>query len=139
MKNFAIGLSLFTFAGIALYWSLVFTGVFKVDELIPGYRQWFLAFPLADVWIAVCALLAAIFLLRGNEKAILFGLLMASGLILLGLNALLYGINTGLIFNLTPDEIIEIMIKAYCLSAGSFFIVYFWNLRTKLLKGKTHA
>jgi hypothetical protein len=130
MKIFAISLSLFTTIEIALYWALVFTGVFKVEELLPGYRQWFLAFPLADTWIAAYALLAAIFLLRGDEKAILFGLLTASGLIFLGLNALLYGINTGLIFNLTTDELIEILIKAYCLSVGSFFIVYFWNLRT---------
>jgi len=130
MKNLAIGLSFFTTAGITLYWTLVFTGVFKVEELLPGYRNWFLAFPLADGWIAVCALLAGIFLLRGDEKAVLFGLLTASGLIFLGLNALLYGINTGLIFILTFDEIIEILIKVYCLSVGSFLIVTFWNLRT---------
>jgi hypothetical protein len=132
MKTLAIGLSLFTIAGIALYWSLVFTGIFKVDDLIPGYRSWFMAFPLADSWIAICALLAGIFLLRGDEKAVLFGLLTASGLIFLGLYALLYGINTGLIFNLTADEVIEILIKAYCLSVGCFFIFYFWNLRTTI-------
>jgi len=40
----------------------------------------------------------------------------------------LYGINTGLIFNLNMDEIVEIGIKAYCLSIGSFFIVFFWSL-----------
>jgi hypothetical protein len=30
---------------------------------------------------------------------------------------------------LTADELIEIAIKVYCLSVGSFFILYFWNLR----------
>ncbi len=87
-----------------------------------------MSFPLADGWIAVASLLAFIYLLRGDEKAALFGLLAALGLIFLGLYALLYGINTGLLFILTTDEMIEIAIKIYCLSVGSFFIAYFWNL-----------
>ncbi|MDO9399839.1 MAG: hypothetical protein Q7T79_04125, partial [bacterium] len=110
------------------YWLLVFTGIFEVTEIIPGYRNWFMAFPLADAWIAICSLLAGIFLFLGDKKASLFGLLTGSGLIFLGLNALLYGIITGLIFNLTIDEIIEILIKLYCLSVGTFFIIYFWRL-----------
>ncbi|MBI3165178.1 MAG: hypothetical protein HYZ24_10885 [Chloroflexi bacterium] len=104
-----------------------------MTELVPGYKNWFMSFPLADGWIAVTSLLAFIFLLRGDDKAALFGLLAASGLIFLGLYALLYGINTGLLFILTTDEIIEIGIKIYCLSVGSFFIIYFWNLAKNLL------
>jgi hypothetical protein len=92
-----------------------------------------MSFPLADGWIAVVSLLAFIFLLRGDDKSVLFGLLEGSSLIFLGLYALLYGINTGLLFILTMDEIIEIAIKVYCLSVGSFFIVYFWNLAKELL------
>jgi hypothetical protein len=59
--------------------------------------------------------------------------LTGSSLIFLGLYALLYSINTGLIFNLTTDELIEIAIKVYCLSAGSFFIVYFWNFANEMI------
>jgi hypothetical protein len=128
MKNLAIGLTAFTTFGIAVYWTLVFAGIFKVTELVPGYKNWFMSFPLADGWIAVVSLLAFIFLLQNNDKAVLFGLLTGSSLIFLGLYALLYGINTGLIFTLNMDEIIEIGIKVYCLSVGSFFIMYFWNL-----------
>jgi hypothetical protein len=128
MRNLALGLTAFTALGIIVYWVSVFAGIFKVTELVPGYKNWFMSFPLADGWIAVTSLLAFIFLLRGNDKAALFGLLSASGLIFLGLYALLYGINTGLLFILTKDEIIEIGIKIYCLSVGSFFIMYFWNL-----------
>ncbi len=69
------------------------------------------------------------FLLQNNAKAGPFGLLTGSSLIFLGL----YGFNTGLIFNMTTDELIEIAIKVYCLSVGSFFIVYFWNLAQELL------
>jgi len=128
MGQLALGLTAFTTFGIVAYWITVFTGIFKVTELVPGYRNWFMSFPLADGWIAVVSLLAFIFLLRGDDKASLFGLLAGSSLIFLGLYALLYGINTGLLFILTTDELIEIAIKVYCLSVGSFFIVYFWNL-----------
>jgi hypothetical protein len=135
MKPLAVGLTAFTFLGIAAYWLSVFAGLFPVTELVPGYRNWFMSFPLADGWIAVVSLLAFVYLLRGDEKAALFGLLAGSSLIFLGLYALLYGINTGLIFNLTTDELIEIAIKVYCLSAGSFFIVYFWYLAREILGG----
>lgn len=127
MKQLALGLTAFTTFGIVVYWALVFTNVFKVTELVPGYKNWFMSFPLADGWIAVASLLAFIFLLQGDNRATLFGLLTGSSLIFLGLYALLYGMNTGLLFILTTDELIEIAIKVYCLSVGSFFIVYFWN------------
>jgi hypothetical protein len=128
MRNLALGLTAFTTFGIVIYWTLVFAKIFPLAELVPGYKNWFMSFPLADGWIAVTSLLAFIFLLKNDDKAILFGLLTASSLIFLGLYALLYGINTGLIFKLNMDEIVEIGIKVYCLSVGSFFIVYFWNL-----------
>jgi hypothetical protein len=131
MKQLALGLTAFTTFGIVIYWVSVFTGTFKIIELVPGYKNWFMSFPLADGWIAVASFLAFIFLLQGNDKASLFGLLTGSSLIFLGLYALMYGINTGLLFNLTTDELIEIGIKVYCLSVGSFFIVYFWNLIQK--------
>ena len=133
MKTLALVLTAFTTLGIAIYWTLVFAKIFPVTELVPGYRNWFMSFPLADGWIAAVSLLAFLFLLRGDEKAVLFGLLTGSSLIFLGLYALLYSINTGLLFNLTLDEIIEIGIKIYCLSAGSFFIVYFWNLAKAII------
>jgi hypothetical protein len=136
MKQLALGLTAFTTFGIVVYWTLVFTNVFKVTELVPGYKNWFMSFPLADAWIAVASLLAFIFLLQGDNRATLFGLLTGSSLIFLGLYALLYGVNTGLLFILTTDELIEIAIKVYCLSVGSFFIVYFWNQMQALFAGK---
>ncbi len=136
MKTLALGLTGFTTLGIFIYWSLVFARIFPVTELVPGYRNWFMSFPLADGWIAVVSLLAFVFLLQNNEKAALFGLLTGSSLIFLGLYALLYGVNTGLLFNLTTDELIEIGIKVYCLTVGTFFIVYFWNLAKQMLAGE---
>jgi hypothetical protein len=133
MRNLALGLTAFTTFGIVVYWIMVFAKIFPVTELVPGYKNWFMSFPLADGWIALTSLLAFIFLLSGDDKAVLFGLLAASGLIFLGLYALLYGINTGLIFNLNMEEIIEIGIKIYCLSVGTFFIFYFWDLGKQII------
>ncbi len=104
------------------------TGIL-VQETIPGYQQWFIAFPLADFWIAGCSLLASIFLLRDDERAIPMGISTGSSLIFLGLYALLYGFNTGLLFILTIDEIIEICIKVYCLTVGPYLIISFWQMR----------
>ena len=133
MKTLALGLTGFTTLGILVYWSLVFAHIFQVTDLVPGYRTWFMSFPLADFWIAAVSLLAFIFLLQNNDKAALFGILTGSSLIFLGLYALLYGINTGLFFILTTDEIMEIGIKIYCLTVGSFFITYFWTFAKEML------
>lgn len=131
MKRLMVFFGFFTAAGIVIYWSSVFLGIFKVEEIIPGYTDWFISFPIADLWIAICALLSSIFLLKNDNKAILFGLLAGSSMIFLGLYALLYGINTRLLFNLTTEEIIEIIIKVYCLSVGTISIVYFWKMVKK--------
>jgi len=39
------------------------------------------------------------------------------------------GINTGLLFILTVDEIIEIGIKVYCLTVGTYLLVNLWKAR----------
>ena len=96
------------------WYSLTLTpGVFPVEEIVAGYKNLFMSFPIADLWIAVCAFLSFKYLKSNDDEAILFGLLAGSGLIFLGLYAFLYGINTGLLFILTVDEIIEIGIKVY--------------------------
>lgn len=115
-------ISFVTAGFILLYWLTVFTGIFEITDLVPGYKNWFMPFSAADLWIAVCALLAAIFILKGDKKGYIFGIMAGSSLVFLGIYAFGYGIITGLLFNLTVDEIIEILIKAYCLSVGPFLI-----------------
>jgi hypothetical protein len=100
----------------------VFTGLFPVTDLVPGYRHWFLAFPAPDAWIAVSGMwLLAALVRRGPTRRVAAALL-GSALVFLGLYAVTYGAITGLLFDLTTNELIEIAIKAYCLSAGSFLI-----------------
>lgn len=131
MKNrqLLININALTAIGIVIYWLLVFSGLFPVEELVPGYTDWFMSFPIADLWIALCSALAAIFLLKRDEKGVLFGVLAGSSLIFLGLYGFAYGYNTGLLFRVTVDQIIEIGIKLYCLSAGSFLIAQLWTQR----------
>lgn len=132
-KKVIFGFSIFTAAGILAYWVLVFAGLFPVKEIVPGYRNWFMSFPAADFWIAANAILLAVFIRKGNDqKSAIFGLLTASGMIFLGLYALFYGINTGLLFNMTADEVVEIIIKVYCLSVGSYFIKHFSTQLNKI-------
>lgn len=117
-----------TFASVLLYWSLVFTGLFPVTEIVPGYVTWFMSFPIADLFMGVSAMIALLNFKKNQRRSGFWGAISGSSLIFLGLYAMLYGINTGLIFILTTDEIIEIAIKIYCLSAGTFMLFHSWKL-----------
>jgi hypothetical protein len=97
-----------TFGFVLFYWTLVFFGVFPVTELVAGYVFWFMSFPVADLFLAICALMSLLCFKKNPRKSGFWGAIAGSSLIFLGLYALLYGINTGLIFILTSDEIIEI-------------------------------
>ena len=52
---------------IVFYWGLVFTGAFPVNEMVPGYTNWFMSFPVADLYFAVTAVLS-IMLMKKNQK-----------------------------------------------------------------------
>jgi len=125
-RNLIFGLSVFTAIGTLSYWVLVFTGIFPLVEIVPGYITWFMSFPLADFWIVVTSVLLA-FAIKKSRHVIMIvcGLLSASSMIFLALNGLVFGINTGMICMFTVDEIIEIGIKIYCLSVGIFYIKQF--------------
>jgi hypothetical protein len=122
MKPFLRATLYFTAAGIVAYWAAVLSGAFPVDELVPGYQNWFLSFPLADFWIAATSAHAAAMVTVNRPLSAIAMAAAGSGLVFLGLNAFAYGFNTGLINNLTVDEIIEIAIKIYCLTVGGWLI-----------------
>lgn len=123
-RKIIITLSFITSLFIIGYWLTVFTGVFKITDLVPGYRNWFMPFSVPDMWIAICSMAAGIFMLKHDKKGYIFSIIAGSSLVFLGLYAFGYGVVTGLLFKLTVDEIIEIAIKIYCLSVGPLFILY---------------
>ncbi len=127
-ENVFKGLLITTALFVVGYWTSVFTGLFPVEEVVAGYRNWFMSFPIPDSYIAICAIITVCNLTKNQKLAGLFGAMTGSGLLFLGLYAIAYGHNTGLLYNLTIDEIIEIGIKIYCLSAGTYFIQKSWKL-----------
>jgi hypothetical protein len=107
---------------IVLYWGSIFSGMVTVEAATPGYVDWFMAFFLADSWIATAALVSLLLSRRNGSLAAVFLAAAGSALIFLGLNAFSYGYRTGLLFNLTTDEVVEIAIKIYCLTVGAWFL-----------------
>lgn len=121
-----------TAAGIIAYWGAVFSGVFPVEELGPGYRTWFLSFPVADFWIAATAVVAAVSKRSNRALSVTTTAAAGSGLVFLGTYAFAYGLNTGLVNRLTTDEVIEIAIKIYCVTAGGWLLVAAYRVATGL-------
>ena len=78
MKRIVAIIGILTFSGEIIYWVAVFTGIFEVIDIIPGHRNWFMSFPMADLWLAICSLLSSIFLLKNSFRSIVFGLLAGS-------------------------------------------------------------
>lgn len=136
MKKLLLSLLITTSLGIIFYWMTVFLGLFPVEELVPGYQYWFYAFPLPDLWIAISSLIAVVHLLKNKKSAALWGITAGSSMIFLSLYAASYGFITKLIFLPTLDEYIEIAIKIYTFSVGTFFIVQFWKLQKDFSEGK---
>jgi hypothetical protein len=125
-RGLILSLSLFTAFGNLIYWALVFLGLSPVVELVPGYTTWFWSFPLPDFWIVITSVLLA-FAVKTNRyvMAIVCGLLTASSLIFLALNELMFSFYTGMIFLPLSDIGFDFVIKTYCLSVGTFFIIQF--------------
>jgi len=125
-RKLILGLSIFTAVATSLYWIFVFTGVFFVEELVPGYTSWFWSFPLPDLWIFVTsALVAFAIITKRNTMTIVCGLLTASSMIFLALNELMFSFYTGAINLPLSDIWLDLVIKAYCLIVGTFFIIHF--------------
>lgn len=138
MKKTIVFVGFFIAIGAVGYWTYIFLGFSKVIDIVPGYKNWFMSFPLADSWTATCALLSSIFLLKNNEKSVIFGFFTGSCLIFLALHLFIYEINTGLFFNITVEEIIEIFINIFCLIIGAMYIIYNWkSYKHKVLQNRT--
>lgn len=105
--------------GIALYWALVLFQAFPISEKVPGYRNWFMSFAVADFWIFVCSVWA---LLQRTQVRLIPTVAAGSAMIFLAIYALAHGFMTGILTLLDADVFIEIFIKAYCVFAGAYLI-----------------
>jgi hypothetical protein len=118
--------------GTTLYWIIFFTtGAVQVTS-DPAYLSFERAFPLADGWMAACALVAAIGLARGRSWGLLFGLLAGSSIVFLGCMDLLYNLNAGTYSAGTAPMWAEVAINAFCLLGAPALIVHLWRHRRSL-------
>jgi hypothetical protein len=122
-------LSYLTGAGILLQWILVWSGLFPVADNVPGFRNYFISFAAADLWLIIAAFLAGTFILRKDPRALLFGAALGSAMVFFGLYSLLYDLNTGLLFNFSVDELFGKAVTFYNILAGVLFMYLSWKDR----------
>ncbi len=128
-RAFTCILSFLTGAGILLQWIFVWSGNFSVDESVPGFRNYFLSFQAADLWLILLAFMTGISIILRNPKALLFGIALGSAMVFFGLYSLLYDFNTGLLFNFSTSELFGKGVTFYNLLAGLLFIFLSWKER----------
>jgi hypothetical protein len=128
-----VGLLLFATVATALFWIAWFFIPNSVQasnwECYIVFEQ---AFPLADAWMAIAALIAAIGLWRRKDWGFLFGLLAGGAAIFLGLMDLLYDLEHGTFARLTAESLIELVIVVLVLALGPVVITYLWTHRRQL-------
>lgn len=133
-KGFIIlGILLIAFAlGTIAFWVVFFTsGAVSISER-PAYIEHERSFPLADLYMVISAITAAIGLFLRRRWAVLFGIMAGSATIFLGLMDTLYAIQHGMIRDLSPASIQTAYICAVCLIFGPATIVYLWRNRYAL-------
>ena len=96
-------------------------------------EEWYIkfqkAFPIADVWAAICALLCGVGLLTEQNFGLLFALLAASSIIFLALMDITFNVENKL-YNLvgTSNEMkLELAGNIWFLSVGIVLIIYAWT------------
>ena len=122
-------LSFLTGIGVLSQWILIWSGLFPVAESVPGFRNYFISFVIADFWLILAAFLTAAFTLRKDQKAVLFGIALGSAMLFFGLYALIYDLNTGLLFRFTPDELFGKAVTVYNVLGGILFMFLSWKNR----------
>ena len=113
---------------VIYYWADFFirggVNVIKEDWYIKFER----AFPPADIWMAICALLGAIGLLTGQAYALLFLALAAGSLLFLALMDITFNVQNRLYpLVATSNEMrFELLLNVWALGLGIGLIVYLW-------------
>ncbi len=128
-----IALLCFAFTATLAYWIVFFTSgdvQVRADDVYLAFEK---AFPPADAWMSLCALLGAIGLWRGRSWGFLFALLAASSSIFLGLMDVTFNLNQGIYAIAGTETLIEILINLATLLLGPVIIVYLWKNRQQLI------
>ena len=128
----AVVLTLFAL-GVTAFWIEFFTSGMVAASEDPAYLAHEQSFPAADGYMAICAFICAVGLIRRRPWGLLFGLMAGSGIIFLGLMDTLYAIQQGVFSGFSPEAAQTFFICAICLVLGPITIIYLWRNRCYLL------
>jgi len=126
----AMMVALWVAAGLdLLYWVLFFaTGVVQTSE-DPLYLGFERAFPAADAWLGIAAIVCAEGLRRRRGTAVLYGIAAGSAFMYLGLMDMLYDLQHGVYVEFSPEMATEVAIVVCCLVFGPLLMRYVWRHR----------
>ena len=112
--------------GLIYYWVDFYLrkGVQVIQD--DWYLKFQKAFPIADMWVAACALLGAVGLLTEQNYGFLFSMLAAGSFIFLALMDVTFNIENKLyrLVGTSREMVFELGINLWCLSLGIVLIVY---------------
>lgn len=95
-------------------------------------EEWYIkfqkAFPVADMWMVMCALLSAIGLLTEQTYGLFFSILASSSLIFLALMDITFNVENNLyrLVSTSNEMKIELVCNVWFLSFGVILIIYSW-------------
>lgn len=135
-----IGIAVFAFVTITAYWIIWFTAPQFIQSRTPDapdyaiYIAFEQAFPLADFYVVVAALIGIIGLFKMKSWGFLSMLLGSGGAIFLGLMDLLYDLEHKMFTPLNAESTIEFIIVILTLSLGPIMSALLWKHRKEFLK-----
>jgi len=138
--NFVIGLGIFTVVAAVLYWTAWFFAPETIQARSPDAQDYQIyvsfeqAFPLADSWLAIAALIGVVGLWKMRAWGFLFGLLAGSAAIFLGLMDLLYDLQHNMFVPFTSQAGTEFVIVLLLLLLGPLQISLLWRRRRMFTK-----
>jgi hypothetical protein len=115
--------------GTVAYWTAWFTtgAVRTADDA--AYVAFENAFPLADGYMTLCYVVAAVHLLRGRASAVPVGIAAGSAMVFLGLMDTLFNLEHGKYATMTGEMAVETAINVGCLTFGPVTMIRLWNAR----------
>jgi len=131
-----------TAIGTLLFWVTFFadleaqrTGYFASQS--NSWFAWELSFPLADGWMSLTALLAAVGLWRMRPLGLFFALVSSGAMVFLGLMDALFFLQNGLYAPINAEVAVEMVIHIWTVAFGLTAMVTVWRHRYALLPAQT--
>ena len=140
--NIVIVIALAVAVNMLLYWVTWFTAPEFVQSRSPDAPDYLIyvnfeqAFPLADGWLALAALIGAVGLWRMRDWGYVFALVASGAAIFLGLMDLLYDIEHGMFVPFTAEAAVELVIVISMLVLGPLVIALLWRIRRWFFGGQ---